>query len=130
MADSTEPKKGGAEGVLFEALSRDDVPKIYANGFSMGLTNSDIVVVFQRFGPNPVAVLNLSYTLAKTLAQRLGRLVSEFESQVAHQDILTTDRIDEAMKRSESEGTKGAAESSASEPEATKAAAKKTSDVH
>ena len=75
------------------------MPKIYANGFSVGLSNADVIVILQRFGQNPVAVVNLSYTLAKTLAQRLGRLVSEFERVNAEQDILTTDRIDEAFKK-------------------------------
>jgi hypothetical protein len=116
MAD--EPSKPFApEDVLRDAALRNDIPKIYANGFSVGMSNADIVVVFQRFGPNPVGVVNLSYTLAKTLAQRLGRLVAEFERQIG-QDILTTDRIDEAMRKSET------AEKPASEP------VKKTSDVH
>ena len=96
MADTPEAKKSPPTDLLQQAVARDDVPKIYANGFGVGLTNADIIIIFQRFGPNPVAVVNLSYTLAKTLAQRLGALVSEFEAKVACQEILTTDRIDAA----------------------------------
>lgn len=99
MADT--PKQSEAELSVEKAIDDPQVPKIYANSFGVGLTNADIFIVFQRFGPRPVAVVNLSYTLAKTLAQRLGTLVAEFETNVAHQNILTTDRIDEAVKKRE-----------------------------
>jgi len=72
------------------------VAQLYANSFVIGMSNSDLFVVFQRFG-KPVGVVNLSYTLAKTLAQRVGGLISEFEQSI-DQNILTTDRIDEAMQ--------------------------------
>src|SRR5687767_14094391 len=109
-----EPPKDITEQMLQAALENADVPKVYANGFGVGLSNADIFVVFQRFVPNPVAVVNLSYTLAKTLAQRLGRVVSEFERVIGEQNILTTDRIDDAFKKdkakSEAEGTSPEAE--------------------
>jgi hypothetical protein len=82
---------------LKAAIDSNDVPKIYANAFGIALTNADVVIVLQRFATNPVAVVNLSYTLAKTLSQRLGQAVAEFEKLI-EQDILTTDRIDGAMK--------------------------------
>jgi hypothetical protein len=99
MADAPKPKKLiEVDTALKVALDNPDIPKIYANSFGVGMTNADMFIVFQRFGPYPVGVVNLSYTLAKTLAQRLGTLISEFESSIAGQNILTTDRIDEAMK--------------------------------
>lgn len=109
-----KPKRPDLDAVLLEALARDDVPKIYANGFGVGLSNADVFVVFQKFGPKPVAVLNLSYTLAKTLAQRLGQVVSEFERAVGDQNILTTDRIDEAFRKAKASRSQEAPES---EPE-------------
>ena len=97
MAD--KPKQSEAENAVEKAVEDPQIPKIYANSFGVGLTNADIFVVFQRFGQRPVAIVNLSYTLAKTLAQRLGTLVAEFETDIAQQTILTTDRIDEAVKK-------------------------------
>ena len=103
MADApdvkADPSKKAADraSAVDQAIQRPDVPKIYANGFSVALSNADMMVVFQRYGDNPVAVVNLSYTLAKTLAQRLGQAVQEFESKI-DQTILTTDRIDQAFK--------------------------------
>ena len=90
------------DAALKAALQDAGIPKVYANGFALGLGNADVFIVFQRFGPNPVAVVNLSYTLAKTLAQRLGWVVSEFERVIGEQNILTTDRIDEAFKKNQS----------------------------
>jgi len=90
-----EAAKKGVE-VINDAVGRDDIPKLYANGFTVGLSNADVVIVLQRFG-KPVALLNISYTLAKTLAQRVGTVVSDFEASI-YQNILTTDRIDEAVK--------------------------------
>lgn len=72
------------------------VPKIYINGFGLGLSNADVHLVLQ-FASQPVAIVNLSFTLAKTLAQRLGRVVSEFESTM-NTELVTTDKIDEAFK--------------------------------
>ena len=102
MADPDEaPKKKDSRQGTAEAIERavtsDDVQKLYANGFALGMGNSDVMIVFNRFGGKPVAIVNLSYTLAKTLAQRMGTLVAEFEQTIG-QDILTTDRVDEAVK--------------------------------
>lgn len=94
------------------ALDDPTVPKLYANGFTVGFNNADAFVMFTRFdAEHPVALVNLSYTLAKTLAQRLTRLVSDLESRVG-QEILTTDRVDEkareaAMKKTEGGGEGG-----------------------
>jgi hypothetical protein len=99
MADDTEATKPiDIDTIIKQAVATPEVPKIYTNGFGVGLSNADIIIVFQRFGPNPVAVVNLSYTLAKTLAQRLGTLVAEFENAIGGQEILTTDRIDKAVE--------------------------------
>jgi hypothetical protein len=109
MADVSEPPKIDVETLLRAAVESADVPKIYANSFGLGIGNADVFIVFQRFGATPEAVVNMSYTLAKTLAQRLGALVTQFEATIG-QNILTTDRIDkavqtaqEALSRSEQE---------------------------
>jgi hypothetical protein len=92
-----ETKRKQVTQLVEGAVADEKVPKIYTNGFALGFSNADVMIVLNRFGQRPVAVVNLSYTLAKTLAQRLGVLISEFESK-AKQSMLTTDRIDELMK--------------------------------
>lgn len=77
------------------ALLDSSVPKIYANGFSIGLTNADTQIVLMLFG-RPIAVLSLSYTLAKTLSGKLSYLVSEWEKRTGH-PLQTTDSIDKVF---------------------------------
>lgn len=86
------PDKKQTIELLSEAVKNDDVPKIYANSFGLGMSNADIHVVLQQMN-KPVAVINMSYTLAKTLHERLGGLMANFEAK-AEQQILTTDKID------------------------------------
>jgi hypothetical protein len=84
---------------LVAALRDPAVQRLYANGFTIGLSNADAHIVLQMFG-RPIAVWNLSYTLAKTLGQKLNQLVSEWEQQTG-QEIVTTDKVDLAFKKIE-----------------------------
>jgi len=79
------------------ALIDPAVPKIYANGFSLGMTNADTQIVLLLFG-RPVAVINLSYTLVKTLLEKLQVLVKSWEDKTGQQ-LQTTDAIDKAFAK-------------------------------
>src|SRR5688500_14554550 len=80
QAAAAKQAEDEARACLERALSGPSVPKLYANGFSLGLGNADTWILFGRTG-QPVALMNLSYTAAKTLHQKLGRLVAEFEAR-------------------------------------------------
>jgi len=88
--------------LLALAIRDAGVPKLYANGFTLGLTNADTHIVLQLFG-RPVAVLSLSYTLAKTLSEKLEKLVTEWEAKTGQQ-LATTDTIDSAFSEFLNEG--------------------------
>lgn len=77
------------------ALGNPIVPKIYANGFALGLTNADVQIVLKLFG-RPIAVLSLSYTLAKTMAEQFSGLVKHWETKTG-QTLQTTQTIDKAF---------------------------------
>ena len=83
--------------ILKIATSNPSIPKIYANGFTVGLTNADVAVVLQLSG-QPVAILNISFTLAKTLAQKVGGVVSALEEAI-NQNLVTTDEMSEALRK-------------------------------
>ena len=89
-------RKPNPAEVLELARNSGDLPRLYANGFAIGMTNADFEVVLQLSG-KPVAAIHLSYTLAKTLAQKLGRLVVELEG-VIKQELQTTDSLEAALK--------------------------------
>ena len=81
---------------VIQALRDPAVHRLYANGFTIGMTNADMHVVLQLFG-RLVAVVNLSYTLAKTLSIKLAGVVAEWEKRTGR-ELATTDAIDEAFK--------------------------------
>lgn len=94
MADDIPKIARERVSIPAETLSLIDnsVLKIYANGFSLGLTNADTQIVLMLFG-RPIAVLSVSYTLAKTLSGKLADLVTEWEKRTGH-PLQTTDAID------------------------------------
>ena len=86
LDDASGPARMGA------ALAAG-LPTYYVNGFVNGLSPSDVITVLERNG-QPVAILNMSYTLAKSLAQGLGGVVADLESK-AGRPMLTTKEIEE-----------------------------------
>ena len=83
-----------------DAITNPEVAKLYANGFIASFGNADMSLVFQRNG-KPEAILNLSYTLAKTLSEKLLKMVKSLEDMTEN-EIMTTEFIDfrlEMMKK-------------------------------
>lgn len=83
---------------FLEALKDPNIPKVYANGFMNALGNGDSTIVFQWNG-NPVLVLNMSFTVSKTLALRLGKMIGDIEEGSGN-TIMITDEIAKALKLS------------------------------
>lgn len=84
-----------------EDVLKSDVPKIYFNGFSTFMGNSDVVIVLQNNG-QPTAVLNTSFTIAKTLVQRLNDTITYLEKSSGNA-IMTTDQVDQAISKIQNE---------------------------
>lgn len=96
MATAKKPEVSAADKIQI-ALNDPNVPKIYFNGFQIGTSNADVLIVAQQNG-RPAAVLNLSYELAKTLVSKLGLVVERIEGMVDSK-FLTTDDFDSADKK-------------------------------
>jgi ferredoxin-fold anticodon binding domain-containing protein len=89
-------KKRIQKEVDFEKiLAMENLPKFYANGFNNGLGIGDVVIAFHR-NFQPEVVVNLSYTVAKTLAIKLNDLIVGLEKATGN-IIMTTDQIDKSM---------------------------------
>ena len=67
--------------------------RIYANGFMIAQSMSDVTVVLQTNGATS-AILNLSFTSAKTLGLQLQEVVGRFEKETG-QSLLTMQQIQE-----------------------------------
>ena len=93
--EESTPGERAKEAILSGTAS--EVVSVYANGFILGQTNSDIVLVLER-NSRPVSILNLSFTLAKSLAVKLTQAVRELESRTQH-EIMTTDMVSSAMEK-------------------------------
>jgi hypothetical protein len=97
MSDEKRSKELDAQERVDRAKEDASVPQIYFNGFIDTLSTGDVLTVLERNG-KPVVVLNMSYTVAKTLAVSLGQLVSQFESGV-ERNMLTTHDVESAFAR-------------------------------
>lgn len=72
-----------------------DIPETYINGFQIAAGQADIILILQRNGKN-VETINLSFTIAKTLAQGLSEVVQKFETETG-MNIKTTKDIAEHL---------------------------------
>jgi antitoxin (DNA-binding transcriptional repressor) of toxin-antitoxin stability system len=82
-----------------EAITDQTVPDIHFNGFVNGIGQGDVLIVLTRHG-RPVAKLSASYTVAKTLAQKLGQVIAHLELQTGN-TIMTVDDIEKALHKGE-----------------------------
>lgn len=96
--EETRQRQDLATEKIRSALASRDIPHLYANGFANVLSSADVVTVLERHNV-PVAVLSMSYTTAKSLAEKLSQLITSFE-QASEQTILTTDVVDQALSQS------------------------------
>ena len=83
---------------ILECYKNPDVPKFYANGFQMTIGTGDVTILLEK-GEQPEVLLNISYTLAKTLAEKLTGLIKLIE-QRSNQSIMTTDDMYQLIKES------------------------------
>jgi|SRR5665213_836326 len=95
----TETQVSG--GQVTGPIPLSQTPGLYMNSFRMGASTADIFIVLQHNGAD-VAVLNISYTLAKTLGEALGKLIEQLENK-SGQKIMTAHTIADAMKRTPSQ---------------------------
>jgi hypothetical protein len=96
MVDAPED---GFQQRLKNALESPEVPVLYVNGFVNSMTSGDVLTVLERNG-RPVAVLNMSFTVAKTLSVGLGSTIAQLE-EGAGQSMLTTQEVGKALERGE-----------------------------
>ncbi|MHC2791932.1 hypothetical protein ACVINZ_000944 [Mesorhizobium jarvisii] len=86
------PKKVPNHNDRLEAAINANVSHLYANGFAISISPSDVTIVLEQ-NAVPQATLNMSFTVAKTLAGKLGALVTSLE-EATGRPILTTDEIE------------------------------------
>ena len=71
------------------------IPNGYFNGFEMSLTGADVMMVL-KLNNNAIVQLNTSFTVAKTLAKKLSKIMEAFESS-SNQRIMDTEEVITAL---------------------------------
>lgn len=82
-----------------KAVENPELPRLYFNGFSTTLSTGDVLIVLKQ-NDRPVAILNASYTVTKTLAQKLSGVIAKLED-ITSNSIMTTDDIEDAIKKAQ-----------------------------
>lgn len=90
-----EKTKLDIETQLFATAIGAPIVKLYVNGFILGHSMSDVTIVCQTNG-TPSAVLNMSFTIAKSLAIEMDKIIKNFEKITDH-TLLTIDDIKTKM---------------------------------
>ncbi len=96
MADQEDAEREQRHKDLQNALENPEVPSYYFNGFVNSLGNGDITILLKR-NERPVAILNASYTMAKTLAEKIGVLIAALE-HYSGKTIMTTEHVSSVLK--------------------------------
>ena len=94
--DRKNAKPDAAAALAAFAMADPSTARLYANGFTLGLTNADAYIILQQFG-RPIAVVNMSYTLTKTLSEKLQKMVADWEAKTG-ETLQTTDSIEHAYE--------------------------------
>jgi hydrogenase maturation factor len=79
------------EEFIANALTNDNVPTIYLNGFSLTITPSEMLLVGKR-GEHAKVALYLPHSVAKSLVDVVGRALAEYQTKAGVQ-ILSLDQI-------------------------------------
>ena len=80
---------------ITKALENAEIPRIHFNGFINTTGAGDVMIVLESNG-QPVAIVNGSFTVVKTLAQKLQTLIINLEKKSGN-TIMTTDEVDKVF---------------------------------
>jgi hypothetical protein len=98
----TKEKKPGVETRDLNKELRDaeesGCPTIYFNGYANILGTGDVLMMLHRNG-KPTAVLNASYTVAKSLSISLSEIVRTLETRSGNA-IMTTKEVEDHLSKS------------------------------
>ena len=85
-----------------ELLFPDNCPAIYFNGFAMAIATGDVVIALQLNG-KPTMVMNTSYTVAKSLAESLSKVIGELEQKTGT-TIMTVQTVAASIAKGPNQG--------------------------
>ena len=82
--------------MMQKALDDPEIPKLYANAFECALGTGDVALVLKN-ADKTVGVVNMSYTVAKTLSINLHEFVKFLEAK-SRTAVLTSGEVEKALR--------------------------------
>lgn len=100
MSDQTQSAPGSSaspqqQQLLLNAL-HSQIPSIYANGFGIISSASDLSLVMM-INNNPVAVVSVAYTTAKSMMDDIAKALNQYE-RATKTKVKTINEIAEDLK--------------------------------
>src|SRR2546428_10347718 len=96
MAQTTESTTNPQSGRPDELKQ---LRSLYVNGFGIGIGNADVSLVLQNNGKS-ILLVNLSYTVAKSLSAKLSEVVQLLERSSGNK-IMTSDEVLEFLSKTQ-----------------------------
>ena len=87
------------EAVYRQALVNPMIPKVYANTFGLIVQPTDMALLLGQAG-NPVAVVTVNYSVAKTFAARLQQAIAEYE-KLAQTSVPEAEALEKKYRESQ-----------------------------
>ena len=91
LASTSEEERTRIAGAVLQSAQVAALPHFYINGFTLGVGTGDVHCVLQ-LNNRPTVAINMSFTVAKTIAKLLGHGVAELE-KAAGREFLTTEDV-------------------------------------
>src|SRR5947199_10023559 len=95
-----EPKKASTEISDKPPFAESEL-QLYFNGFALAVSAGDVAITLFRQG-KPIATLNASFTVAKTLASALAQGIQSLEKETKH-TIMTIPEVHQSISKATNE---------------------------
>jgi hypothetical protein len=99
MESSSTPQPETVAAQVFPGApaSKEGIKAIYFNGFAVALSACDVSIPIMRNGVH-FATLNVSFSMAKTLAHALHQMIEEMEKTTKNR-IMTAEELQKALEK-------------------------------
>ncbi len=99
IQSADDKKNANIQTLMDKAMKDENTPKLYGNNFFIALGTGDVSLLLRNSNKD-IAIINLSYTTAKSLSLKLQDIISFLENK-SKTKIMTSTEIENMMKKEE-----------------------------
>lgn len=99
MSDKPDPSAARAQAaqIAAAAMMNPNLPRIYANGFTLGISASEVGIILQ-INNTPIAIIDLAFPTAQSLVKNVAQLIEAYE-RATETRVKTPEELKGAMAR-------------------------------